>query len=145
MTRRVADSRDGSSPQPVRRRVAEILATAGYGPGGLPEHFTHRQLAQRVYDTPAPRPAQLSAVRRAVAQLVKAGQAERDGERAWDRANGTHERRVRGVAYCCANPGGVLIRRVLTVADRETRAAFAETRGYADWADRIRQGEAPPA
>lgn len=145
MTRRVADSASGSSPQPVRRRVGAILASAGHGPGGLPEHFTHRQLAQRVYDTPTPRPAQLSAVRRAVAQLVKAGQAERDGERAWDRARGTHARRVRGVAYYCANPAGVLIRRTLTAADRETRAAFAEAHGYADWAARIRQGEAPPA
>ena len=62
---------------PVTERVAAILEGSEMPLGKLPPGFTHHQLACAVYGTDEPTAAQLSAIRRAVARLVKAGRAER--------------------------------------------------------------------
>jgi hypothetical protein len=150
--------------------VAAILKAAERSPrSGLPNCFTHRELACLVYGVDEPTAAQGAAVRRAVGNLVAAGIAERDPERAFGisreydskdpqiaqlaNRTGTHDRVVRrrefeglGRLYLvrlrCRNPGGVLVRRTLTDVDREARAKFVEKLGVTDYADRIRRGEA---
>src|SRR4051812_44240142 len=69
------------APRPVvRERVGRILADAPRHPQtGYPASYGHHDLARDVYGTNDPTAAQLSAVRRAVAQLVAAGNVERDG------------------------------------------------------------------
>jgi hypothetical protein len=129
----VADFTHCPSPQPPRRpvlgRVAGLLEAAGSERSGLPQGFTHRELACAAYEVDEPTAAQLSAVRRAVARLVADGRAERDEERDWPRQRraGRHWRRGRdGRLHSCANPCGVVIRRVPTEADRSARRAVLE-------------------
>jgi hypothetical protein len=148
----VADLTDGSSPQPgrvsVRGHIADLLATAPTEKSGLARGYTHRELACSAYSTDEPTAAQESAVRRAVAALVAAGLAERDtaDRRAtgWDHKTGRHLRRSRygETTYEYANPAGILVRRVMTEADRERRAAVVEAWGMTDYAERIRRGDA---
>lgn len=126
---------------PVTERIAEILAQAPtHEASGFPSRYTYRGLAAKVYDTADPAPAQLSAVRRAVARLVADGCAERDVERAWG-GDGWHERTITGrrgmeteyqQTYSYRNPGGVLIQRPMTEADREARAAVMASSSLAD-------------
>ena len=106
---------------PVVVRVAAILDDApSHATSGLPLGYSHEPTA-----------TQLSAVRRAVAQLVAQGRATR----ARDRMNmgvGRHLRRSRSqpnLRYQYANPTGVTVRRSLTDADREARAAVVARMG----------------
>lgn len=147
----VADFNHRSSPQParvpVRARVAEILTTAGNEKSGLPVGFTHRELACAVYATDVPSAAQESAIRRAVAALVAAGQAERDvADRTlnrYDHAGGRHQRLSRDGEWLhsYSNPPGILVRRKMTAADREARAAVMESYGHVEYAARVRSGD----
>jgi hypothetical protein len=131
---------------PVRERVAELLDRAPSAKSGLPQDFTHRELARLVYGTEEPTAAQESAVRRAVAALVADGLAERNTDRSaycgWEQRSGSHERRSRDGewTYVYANPSGVTVRRVMTAADREARAAVLDAHGLVDAAERIRRG-----
>src|SRR4051794_13695343 len=77
---------------PVAAQVAAILRDAPLRFDGKPMQYSYLQLAAEVYDTESPTPAQLSAVRRAVAKLVQRGEAERT-ER-WQAAWSTHTRKV---------------------------------------------------
>jgi len=114
---------------PIIGQVEQILQGAPSHPAsGFPQTFTHRELAIEVYGVGEPTPAQLSAVRRVVARLVRAGKAEREPERAWssERKTGSHLRRDRKMPEFrlrASNPGGVLLRRPFTDADRAARAA----------------------
>jgi hypothetical protein len=117
---------------PVVVRVAAILDDApSHATSGLPLGYSHRDLACEAYGVDEPTAAQLSAVRRAVAQLVAQGRATR----ARDRMNmgvGRHLRRSRSqpnLRYQYANPTGVTVRRSLTDADREARAAVVARMG----------------
>ena len=111
----------------LTERIAAVLANAGNHPkSGYPESFTYRALARIAYALGERQPtkAQLSAVRRSVALLVRDGRAERDDAGRehynWER---THYRTSRrGYRYLAPNPGGVRVRRALTAADHETRA-----------------------
>lgn len=142
----VADSARASSPQPrrvpVRGRVRELLDAAPSEQSGLPAGFTHFELACLVYSTDEPTAAQESAVRRAVAALVAAGQAERDRERGYwlDHRVGRHERVHGEYVYETRNPAGVVIKRPMTAADREARAVRLERGGYDEWAAAVRAG-----
>jgi hypothetical protein len=129
----------------VRALVAELLEQANTAPSGYAQDFTHRELAQAVYQVAEPTKSQESAIRRAVAVLVAEGRAVRDFERArsWERQTGDHWRRSRyGESYVARNPGGVLVRRAMTQADREARAAVLERHGQIDRTARVRAGEA---
>lgn len=145
----VADLDGGSSPQPrrvsVRARIAQVLEQAEREKSGLPRGFTHYELASAVYATDEPTPTQESAVRRAVAAFVAAGQAEREtvDRRLHPRRPGWHWRRSRygETVYPCRNPAGIIVRRATTDEDREARAQVAERNGYHDYAARIRTGE----
>jgi hypothetical protein len=126
---------------PVTDRIAAILGAAPTIQSGHPMAYTYRDLATEVYAADEPTAAQLSAVRRAVAALVAEGRGERDPEREPGTGAGTH-RRTRPPATevekgrledlrdaglptgrLYANPPGVAIRRPMTDADREARAA----------------------
>lgn len=48
------------------------------------------------------------------------GRAERSKDRAWD-GDGSHSRTIDGYRYRFRNPGGVQIRRAMTLADRKAR------------------------
>ena len=148
----VADFSDRSSPQPgrvpVRARVEAILAQVGRKEkSGYPLDFTHRELARTVYAIDEPTAAHESAIRRAVAKLVAAGRVERITV---DRmingyehgGTGWHTRlSPRGYEYVAHNPAGIVVRRVLTVADREARAQVAENAGYTEYAASVRSGD----
>jgi len=101
-------------------RIAAILdAPATDGPAS----YTYRDLGREVYATDDPTAAQLSAVRRAVAQLVAEGLAERTGRGSGSGA-GRHVRQRGGRTMTYRNPAGVMVRRPLT--KREQRAANRE-------------------
>lgn len=99
--------------RPVKRAVAKILASD-------PERmYETRELAQLVYkesrwDPKRPTPAQLSAVRRAVAQLVAEGLVEtlpdRRREMMSEWPHSRHERVIAGQARTCLDPRGVPVR-----------------------------------
>jgi hypothetical protein len=107
--------------------------------------FNHFELAQRVYGVDVPSPAQKSAVRRAVAALVAAGEAERDttfGRRNFTHETGWHERSSpdgeRVFRY--RNPAGVLIRRTPTPDEIEARARFLASPEYQEVVSYLRSG-----
>ena len=117
---------------PIIGPIAAMLESAPlHKASAFPLDYDHRALASEVYGTDVPTVAQLSAVRRATARLVATGRAERLPERDPARGStGYHFRRrviKRGMevshTHRYANPGGVRVRRVLTDADREARAA----------------------
>jgi hypothetical protein len=123
----------GAQPVKVGKRITQLLDEAPRHDSGLPQGFTHWELACFAYRTDDPSAAQLSAVRRATARLVNRGQAERPpidrvlegGEHAagWH----PHTRRDRhGIPriHWQRNPAGILVRRAPTDADREARAAI---------------------
>lgn len=147
---KVADLNNPTSPQPnrvpVRASVAAILRDAPRcDKSGYPLAFTHHELATLVYGTEQPQATHESAVRRAVAALVVAGQAERLTEdRPLNRRRaGLHVRTARDGynQFYASNPAGIVVRRTLTADDREARALVAERAGYTDYAARIRNGE----
>jgi len=108
---------------PVIGRIAAILDAAPVGADSLPASYTYHDLACEVYATSDPTAAQLSAVRRSVAQLVAEGLAERIGRGLGSGAGG-HLRQRGGRTMTYRNPAGVMVRRPLTA--REQRAANRE-------------------
>ena len=124
----------GAQPVKVGERIRQLLDEAPRTAGGHPQAFSHYELALLVYASDDPSAAQLSAVRRATARLVTRGLAERPPVDRVLEVSGEHEagwhahtRRDRhGIprTYWQRNPAGILVRRVLTDADREARAAI---------------------
>ncbi len=127
------------SRTPVLTRVAEILESSGRTDSEVIIGFTHRALAARVYNTRHPTTAQLSAVRRAVAQLVADGRATRSKRvSAWEGVSWRvdlppryHERD----GEIAANPGGIVIDRTPTDEDRDARQAWLKAKGDGDLAE----------
>jgi hypothetical protein len=124
VTGAVAHSSSPATLQPdLTERIAAALANARNEPrSGFPEAFSYRELAQIAYKLREQEPtkAQLSAVRRSVARLVRDGRAERERSRSggsWERSHYRTARR--GHRYLSPNPGGV--RRAMTAADHEAR------------------------
>jgi hypothetical protein len=113
-------------------RVVDILAN-GRTSQGWPRHYRYRELAQEVYSTDEPSPAQLSAVRWAVAKLLKQGQAERmkgrkgdydDLDPNWPTHLRQRENDYGAYYHRYRNPPGVSIRRPLTASEIEAQESI---------------------
>jgi hypothetical protein len=132
---------------PVVGEIARLLAESGRTEAGSDPYatkpgqiigYTHRALAERVYGTSRPTPAQLSAVRRAVAKLVAEGQAWRlDWHRdawsaspAWRIDSRARHRRTKasGRSYLANSALGVTVFRTPSDEDVKARPDL-----YADW------------
>ena len=117
--------------QPRRRVLASARSLILDAPtaGGLPRCFTHLEIARHVYDTAEPTTAQLSAVRRATAELTARGDIE--SPVGYAKSAGFHERRMPGREwwFTAANPGGRQFRRPLT--DEDYAVIWGRRRGGA--------------